>query len=65
MTTKLSERRQRAEENEAEDYADVIRNVDWIRPDWTALNERIIDEFGRAGLLRIKRRAWQIVEVSR
>ena len=62
MTGRLSERRRQSEENEAEDYAAVIRDVDWIRPDWTALNARIIDEFGQPGLLRIKRRAWQIIE---
>ena len=57
-----AKRRQLSEEEAAEDYAAVIRAASWISPDWTALNERIIEEFGRGGLLRIKRRAWQIIE---
>jgi hypothetical protein len=62
MSGKLSERRRRMEEEQAEDYAAAIRHSGWITPGWTALNEQIIEEFGRAGLLRIKRRAWEIVE---
>jgi hypothetical protein len=61
MNGKLSQRRQKAEAEQAEDYAMSIRSEGWIKPDWRALNERIIDEFGLAGLLRIKRAAWRIV----
>lgn len=63
--SKLSERRQKAEAEAADDYAQAILNQGWIKPDWHSLNARIIDEFGRAGLLRIKRAAWQIVEAPR
>jgi len=55
-------RRKQAEEEEAQDYAWAIRNSQHIQPDWSAKNGDIIDRFSRAGLLRIKRRAWQIVE---
>jgi hypothetical protein len=53
-------RRQRLEEEEAQDYAAAIR--DGIRHDWSALNADIIDRFSLTALQRIKRRAWQIVE---
>lgn len=53
------------EEQEAQDYAWAIQNAGMIRPDWSAKNADIIDRFSRTALLRIKRRAWQIVEASR
>lgn len=62
MTGRLSAHRQRAEAAKAEDYAWAIRNEGQIRPDWKALNATIIDEFGHAGLLRIKRLAWRMIE---
>jgi hypothetical protein len=62
MSGTLSPRRRKAEEEQAEDYAAAIRAEAWIKPDWRALNARIIDEFGHGGLLRIKRRAWRIIE---
>jgi hypothetical protein len=62
MSGTLSKRRQKAETEAAEDYAQVIRGEAWIQPDWRALNARIIDEFGHAGLLRIKRAAWKLIE---
>ena len=62
MSRKLSERRLRFEEEQAVDYAAAIRNSGWITPSWKALNEQIIEEYGLAGLERIKRRAWQIIE---
>jgi hypothetical protein len=65
MTGRLSQRRLKSEAQQAEDYAQILRSADWIKPDWRALNARIIDEFGLAGLSRIKRAAWQIVEGSR
>jgi hypothetical protein len=65
MTGKLSKRRQQAESEKAEDYAYAIRGEAWIKPDWRALNASIIDEFGHAGLLRIKRMAWRLIEESR
>jgi hypothetical protein len=63
--TALSQRRQKAEAEQAEDYAQTIRGEGWIKPDWRALNARIIDEFGHAGLLRIKRAAWRLIENDR
>jgi hypothetical protein len=62
MTGRLSQRRRMSEAEQAEDYAQIIRSADWIQPDWQALNARIIDEFGLAGLARIKRRAWRMIE---
>ena len=56
-------RRQRQEEEEAEDYAAAI--LDGMRHDWSALNADIIDRFSLTALHRIKRRAWQIVETQR
>ena len=60
-------RRTRAEleEDEAQDYAEAILMADMIRPDWAAKNAEIIERWSRAALLRIKRRAWQIVESGR
>jgi hypothetical protein len=58
----LSQKRRKAEAEQAEDYAWAIRNAGMVKPDWKALNARIIDEFGLAGLMRIKRAAWKAVE---
>lgn len=59
------QQRQQREEEEAQDYAEAIWSADMIRPDWTAKNADIIDRFSLTALLRIKRRAWQIVERGR
>ena len=59
-TTKAVTRRRQAEEDEAEDYAAAIR--DGLRHDWSALNADIIDRYSVTALIRIKRRAWQIVQ---
>ena len=56
-----AERRKRAEEDEAQEYAARIRNPHY-NGDWRAYNEDIIDRFSVTALHRIKRRAWQIVE---
>jgi hypothetical protein len=56
----MSEERKRAEEDEAQRYADAI--MDGWRHDWQARNKVIIDRYSRTALLRIKRRAWAIVE---
>ena len=64
MTGKLSARRLRAEEEQAEDYAACIRNP-YFNGDWKAYNAILIDEYGLAGLQRIKRRAWQIIEEAK
>ena len=58
---RLSAPRRLAEEAQAQDYAWAIQNSGWATPDWGALNEQIIKEFGMAGLNRIKRRAWKII----
>lgn len=58
----LSQKRQKAEAEAAEDYAQVIRGRGYIQPDWKALNARIEDEFGLAGLRRIKQAAWKLLE---
>lgn len=47
------------EEAEAQRYADGIVRGDL---DWTAINAEIIARWSMTALLRIKRRAWQIVE---
>lgn len=57
-----TKRKAEAEAAEAEDYAQALLNAQWVRPDWAALNARIVDEFGLAGLRRIKRAAWKRVE---
>lgn len=51
------------EEQEAEDYAAAI--LDGLRHDWSALNHDIIDRFSLSALIRIKRRAWRLVEERR
>lgn len=51
--------RKRVEAEEAEDYAAALR--DGLRHDWAALNADIIDRLSLTALIRIKRRAWQIV----
>ncbi len=65
MSGKLSAHRQRAEEEAAEDYAWSIRNADQIKPDWNSRNEILIEEFGLGGLVRIKRRAWQLLQAGK
>ena len=50
------------EEAEARRYAELIRGPH--RGDWPAINADIIARFSRTALIRIKRRAWQIVEGS-
>jgi hypothetical protein len=60
-----TQRRKRAEEEEAEDYAWAILNSHHIKPDWAAKNADIIDRYSLTALLRIKRRAWQIIEDRR
>ncbi len=57
-----TERRRSLEEQEAQDYAWAIQNAGMIHPDWSAKNADIIDRFSRSALLRIKVRAWRIVE---
>lgn len=53
------------EELEAQDYAACILDEPLgIRHDWPARNADIIDRLSLAALMRIKRRAWQIVEAS-
>ena len=47
------------EEAEARRYADGIERGDL---DWTAVNAEIIAKWSVTALLRVKRRAWQVVE---
>lgn len=61
----MTERRRRAEEEEAEGYAWAILNSQHIQPDWAAKNADLIDRYSLTALRRIKRRAWQIVEDRR
>ncbi len=55
--------RRAAEEAEAQSYAEAIYNG-WP-VEWAQWNQRIIDRWSKAALLRIKRRAWDIVERGR
>jgi hypothetical protein len=64
-TARLSTKRAAIEEEEAQDYAWAIQNAGMIRPDWHAKNADIIDRLSMAALLRIKKRAWQIIEEPR
>jgi hypothetical protein len=66
MTGPTAPERQAAEEQAAQDYADLILNVVPGRlVDWNAINRAIIDRWSMSALLRIKRRAWAIVEQHR
>ena len=50
------------EEEEAQDYAWAIQNAGMVRPDWGAKNADIMARLSRTALLRIKARAWRIIE---
>lgn len=52
--------RLRREEEAAEDYAWSIRN--WPNRSWPDYNALLIEEHGMAGFMRIKRRAWQLLQ---
>lgn len=59
MFGEFAAKRRQMEEAEAAKYAELIRTVG---VDWTAVNADIVRRFSRTALLRIKRRAWAIVE---
>lgn len=48
-------------EEEARQYAWLIREPN-LNPTWRLINEDLIERYSRTGLLRIKTRAWQIVQ---
>ncbi len=62
---RLSKKCAAAEEQEAWDYAAAIRWEPWQKPDWKAKNADIAARFSWAALLRIKHRAWRIIEENR
>ena len=57
----MSALRDAAEEEEAQAYAELIA-VDMGKVDWPALNAEIIAKRSKTALIRIKTRAWQILE---
>ena len=58
----LSPVRQEAEEAMAQRYAEGIRSHDDFDPFWHDLNAEIINLWSLTALMRVKERAWQIVE---
>lgn len=58
----MTPERRKQEEAVAQDYALLIRGP--FRSDWRAINAEIIDRWSLTALLRIKRRARQIVKAA-
>jgi hypothetical protein len=63
MTRFLRPSRKDDEEREARTYADAIRlHID--DTDWGTWNRAIIARWSKTALLRVKTRAWQIIETE-
>jgi hypothetical protein len=56
--------RREAEEQEAQSYAEALYKP-YHDTDWLGWNRRIITRWSVTALMRIKRRAWAIVESER
>lgn len=59
--TDLSPKRAGQEESEAREYAVLIR-TGMTNTKWGELNRAIIERWSASALMRVKRRAWALVE---
>jgi hypothetical protein len=60
--SRLSPIRREAEEREARRYVELIRGGP--PHDWSVLNKDIIARYSFTALVRIKKRAWQIIDTE-